>query len=132
LKQILAFSRIDNKNLINRNSKSDFDGVLTANKLTEWGYGPSTKNMYINSLGIKTIAPNTFVRYQNLIYLDFSFNEIEEVKVGYFKGLTNLDGFDFRNNKISFIEENSFSELGKLSYLDLGHNKIEYISSNTL
>ena len=63
-----------------------------------------------------------------MIYLDVSFNQVENVARFEFDGLQNLTELIISNNLIGSIDDDSFQSQSGLKRLDLSYNRIKSIA----
>ena len=89
--------------------KEDFDGTLTTDVLLDWGFTSQSTLMNLARRGIKTIAPNSFAEFSNLLTLTLDGNMIEKIDLNMFTGLNRLSTLSFQNNSIKSISDNALA-----------------------
>jgi len=70
------------------------------------------------------------LKFENLIYLEISFNKLMLINVTTFSSLENLIELYASNNLIKSIENGSFYNLTQLTILDLSYNQLRHLDSN--
>ena len=93
-----------------------------------------------NRLKNITLARNNFCKFQNLTYLDLSFNELTSLsqkQMNIFKMnedqvdddfiRINIQVLKLDHNSLRFIRYNTFKNFFNLTYLDLSHNQLKYL-----
>jgi netrin-G1 ligand len=75
---------------------------------------------------LQTVKPSefTFASFDNLIEIDLSRNQINDIKRGAFGGLSLLWKIDLSFNKINTLDMEAFESINKLQYLNLQGNPI--------
>jgi len=100
--------------------------TLTPNSFTNCG---SLRNLYIYGNNIESIAANVFNRCTRLRYLNLNQNGIQDVDEGAFTGLTRLQILDLSSNDIKSIQRNLLQSQVNLEELYLLGNQISAIES---
>jgi hypothetical protein len=114
-------------------SQKDFDGILTSEWLTQWGYDSSSEYLNLASKSIKSIQHGAFEGFTNVEYLDLEDNSIISIdSKDTFKGLVNLKTLILSRNSLKNFVNGAFSELVNLEYLDLWDNLITSVSAGML
>lgn len=85
-------------------------------------FGDSVQTLMMHHNKIKKIEENKVP--DHLIYLDLSFNEIEEIQLG---NLFNLRNLNLKNNRIQQLDLKSIYFLKNLETLDVSSNQIKEI-----
>jgi Leucine-rich repeat (LRR) protein len=109
---------------VSLNMTKNFDGILTHEKLIEWGYSQSTTIMDLRYKRIRSIEENTFQEFKKLQQLILSYNELEGISEEYFTGLISLKTLDLGYNSIETIKENSFKSLKNLEFIEMRNNNL--------
>ena len=82
----------------------------------------SLKILKIN-YGVLVLNSSSFVRYDNLVELDLSFNQLAFFPLVCLKPLTHLRTLNVSNNRISVLDEKvNLSQLVNLEVMDISHN----------
>ena len=110
----------------------EFDGILTHDKLIEWGFSP-TDSIVINiaNRDIQSIEDETFKEFTILEQLYLSSNELTSINSKMFEGLQKLKILDLRRNMIESANWDTFKNLVNLVELLISFNKIESIQDKT-
>ncbi len=95
----------------------EFDGILTHDKLIEWGFSP-TDSIVINiaNRDIKSIEDETFKEFTILEQLYLSSNELTSINSKTFEGLSKLKILDLRKNMIESTNWDTFKNFVEMEY----------------
>ena len=96
-------------------------------KIIDLSFESSVQKM---SLANNLIEEIINLKFENLIYLEISFNKLMLINVTTFSSLENLIELYVSNNLIESIENASFYNLTKLTTLDLSYNQLRHLDSN--
>ena len=137
--QSLETLRLNNNNIFNI-QPGQFDGLhslltldISSNEissLTGLNDIPTLRYLDASSNSLVDISDHTFPvdMKPNLVYLDFSVNEIATIDEGAFNGMIQLERLRLSNNKITNASA-LFVTFPKLIHLDLKYNEITSIAS---
>ncbi|KAI8508174.1 PREDICTED: LOW QUALITY PROTEIN: leucine-rich repeat and immunoglobulin-like domain-containing nogo receptor-interacting protein 2 [Branchiostoma belcheri] len=88
---------------------------------------PQLETLNLNDNKIQMLANGAFQGLSRLQELKLSGNNLQLVLRGAFRGLQNVTRLDLDRNKLVVLLDHSFSGMNNLGYLDLGENQIIFI-----
>ena len=110
--------------IINGEKQFKSDGILTFEKLINWGYDVFSTRMSLSFASITSIPDGVFEKFPRLEYLSINGNDISRINSNMFKGLSKLKNLVLEFNSIKSIENDSFVDLVNLELLSLNNNEL--------
>ena len=102
-------------------------GGITLNKDFFWGCD-NLKSVKIIRSRLKSVPSELFRDTKNLLDIDMSMNQIQDLPSTIFHNIHNLKSVQLKKNQIKAIDDAHFSKASKLAFLDLSNNKLTNLS----
>ena len=84
----------------------------------------------VRHCSLKIIPDYFLANFPNIITLDLSYNQLQNLSANTFSGLRNLKNLIISNNFITIIFHKMFQDLHSMELLDLRNNFVQYIDEN--
>ena len=91
---------------------------------------PSLMAFLVRHCSLKSVPDYFLANFPNLVVLDISYNQLQNLSSNTFSGLRSLKHLIISNNLITTIFHNMFQDLHSMELLDLRNNFVQYIDDN--